>query len=286
MSTNTTAATSQSGPELLKSDRTSSTARKRPSRPATSVADSVAVNVPLTRSTSPAALSTSPPNSTNGSVNVEKLAQETSILEKQDDEADERIQKHPHPRRHHGALCAHAYPQRRRHRDTRLDDEAARASFAAFMVVSDDLPRYQGKEAGMTTVGEFDTVESYCRYFNWFKLPAKLERNSNFHMFKSGIKPMWEDEAGAMAWYSSVKNSTRVTRSAARSSACDPRSIVSNWTRSKDDVDIGRKLVKLSLCLGSRWDQSQISVLHGGSSTSEQAPSDTYCSSVVLSFDV
>ncbi|KAH9961639.1 translation initiation factor eIF 4e-like domain-containing protein, partial [Lactifluus volemus] len=43
----------------------------------------------------------------------------------------------------------------------------------------------------------FDTVESYCRYFNWFKLPAKLERNSNFHMFKSGIKPMWEDEAGA-----------------------------------------------------------------------------------------
>jgi translation initiation factor 4E len=49
----------------------------------------------------------------------------------------------------------------------------------------------------MTTPGEFDTVESYCRYFKWFKLPAKLERNSNLHMFKSGIKPMWEDEAGA-----------------------------------------------------------------------------------------
>ncbi|KAH9961640.1 hypothetical protein BGW80DRAFT_1358103, partial [Lactifluus volemus] len=41
---------------------------------ATSVADSVAVNVPLTRSTSPAALSTSPPNSTNGSVNGDAIA--------------------------------------------------------------------------------------------------------------------------------------------------------------------------------------------------------------------
>jgi hypothetical protein len=65
----------------------------------TSIADSVAVNAPLTRSTSPAALSTSPPNSTNGSVNgdavtaagpgepltaekVEKLAQETAGLDK------------------------------------------------------------------------------------------------------------------------------------------------------------------------------------------------------------
>jgi translation initiation factor 4E len=66
---------------------------------ATSVADSVAVNAPMTRSTSPAALSTSPPNSTNGSVNgdavatagpgeqlttekVERLAQETAGLDK------------------------------------------------------------------------------------------------------------------------------------------------------------------------------------------------------------
>ena len=65
----------------------------------TSLADSVAVNVPVTRSTSPGALSTSPPNSTNGSVNgdamaaagpgesltvekVERLAQETAVMDK------------------------------------------------------------------------------------------------------------------------------------------------------------------------------------------------------------
>jgi translation initiation factor 4E len=135
MSTNSSAV-SQSGPEVAKPDRPSSAGRlpslnqlaarigastppltnSSVARPrlaasllrtgsqtsistATSIADSVAVNAPVTRSTSPAALSTSPPNSTNGSVNgdaiaaagpgepltterVEKLAQETSILDK------------------------------------------------------------------------------------------------------------------------------------------------------------------------------------------------------------
>ena len=52
-------------------------------------------------------------------------------------------------------------------------------------------------EAGLMTVGDFDTVESYCWYFNWLKPPSKLEHNSNYHLFKSGIKPMWEDEANA-----------------------------------------------------------------------------------------
>jgi translation initiation factor 4E len=134
MSTNSSVA-SQSGPEVSKADRPSPTGRLpslnqlaarigantppptiSSTRPrlaasllrtgsqtsvstATSIADSVAVNYPVTRSTSPAALSTSPPNSINGSVNgdavaaagqgdaltierVEKLAQETSVLDK------------------------------------------------------------------------------------------------------------------------------------------------------------------------------------------------------------
>ncbi|KAF8172637.1 eukaryotic translation initiation factor 4E-1A [Pholiota molesta] len=52
-------------------------------------------------------------------------------------------------------------------------------------------------EAGLTVIGEFDTVEEFCRYFNWLKPPSKLEKNSNYHIFKSGIKPMWEDPANA-----------------------------------------------------------------------------------------
>lgn len=67
-------------------------------------------------------------------------------------------------------------------------------------------------EAGLTVIGEFDTVESFCRYFNWLKPPSKIERNSNYHLFKSGIKPMWEDEANANGgkWVLTMKNNPQL----------------------------------------------------------------------------
>ena len=37
-------------------------------------------------------------------------------------------------------------------------------------------------EAGLSTVGNFDTVKSYCLYFNWLKPPSKLECNSNYRL--------------------------------------------------------------------------------------------------------
>ncbi|QRV82155.1 eukaryotic translation initiation factor 4E type 2 [Ceratobasidium sp. AG-Ba] len=52
-------------------------------------------------------------------------------------------------------------------------------------------------EAGLNIVGKFKTVEDFCRLFNWVKPPSKLERSSNYHLFKSDIKPMWEDPANA-----------------------------------------------------------------------------------------
>ena len=63
-------------------------------------------------------------------------------------------------------------------------------------------------EAGLTTVGDFDTVQSYCNYFNWLNPPSKLERNSNRYLFKPGIKPMWEDEAKAYGgkWVLTMRN--------------------------------------------------------------------------------
>ncbi len=39
------------------------------------------------------------------------------------------------------------------------------------------------------------TRRKLCRYFNW--LTWKLKLNSSYHLFKLGIKPMWEDEANA-----------------------------------------------------------------------------------------
>lgn len=127
-------------------------------------------------------------------------------------------------------------------------------------------------EAGLTVVGEFDTVESFCRYFNWLKPPSKLERNSNYHLFKSGIKPMWEDEANANGgkWVLTMKNNPALLdrcwswlAMALVGEELDEgdeicgavvslRSKVDRiqlWTRSKDDLEklngIAKKMVKI-----------------------------------------
>jgi translation initiation factor 4E len=146
-------------------------------------------------------------------------------------------------------------------------------------------------EAGLTVIGEFDTVESFCRHFNWLKPPSKLERNSNYHLFKSGIKPMWEDEANANGgkWVLTMKNNpTLLDRSwswltmalvgeeleegdeicGAVVSLRSKVDRIQVWTRSKDDVErlnsIGKKLVKL-LDVGEADNiglEFQVSVLH------------------------
>jgi translation initiation factor 4E len=127
-------------------------------------------------------------------------------------------------------------------------------------------------EAGLTVVGEFATVEEFCRYFNWLKPPSLLEKNSNYHIFKSGIKPMWEDEANANGgkWVLTMKNNPTLLDRCWNwlvmalvgeeledgdeicGAVVSLRSKVDRiqlWTRSKDDVDrlngIGKKLVKL-----------------------------------------
>lgn len=127
-------------------------------------------------------------------------------------------------------------------------------------------------EAGLTIVGEFDTVEEFCRYFNWLKPPSKLEKNSNYHIFKSGIKPMWEDPANANGgkWVLTMKNSPVLLDrcwswlamalvgeeleegdeiSGAVVSLRSKVDRIQVWTKSKDDVEklngIGKRLIKL-----------------------------------------
>ncbi|KAF8500470.1 eukaryotic translation initiation factor 4E class II [Russula emetica] len=288
----------------------------------TSLADSVAVNYPITRSTSPGALSTSPPNSTNGSVNgdafppsatagpgeqltvekVERLAQETAGLDK-------------HPKKAKGfkniptldAITARYARTRTLSVDgtavppeaepiedpqtpglmTKPPEHPLQHSWTVYHDTKTKIPytpqtssdnSYPAPadsgtyEAGLTTVGEFDTVESYCRYFNWLKPPSKLERNSNYHLFKSGIKPMWEDEANANGgkWVLTMKNNPALLDQCWQwltmalvgeeldegdeicGAVVSLRSKVDRiqlWTRSKEDVEkvnsIGRKFVKL-----------------------------------------
>ena len=133
-------------------------------------------------------------------------------------------------------------------------------------------PESTDYEAGLTIIGEFDTVEEFCRYFNWLKPPSKLEKNSNYHIFKSGIKPMWEDPANANGgkWVLTMKNNPALLDRCWNwlamalvgeeleegdeicGAVVSLRSKVDRiqvWTRGKEDVEklngIGKRLVKL-----------------------------------------
>jgi len=52
-------------------------------------------------------------------------------------------------------------------------------------------------ESNLRPVGTFGTVEDFWRYYNHLVKPSKMENNSNYHLFKKGVKPMWEDPANA-----------------------------------------------------------------------------------------
>lgn len=47
----------------------------------------------------------------------------------------------------------------------------------------------------LQTVAVFNTVEDFWSTYNHIKRPTDLEFGSNYHMFKKGVKPMWEDPA-------------------------------------------------------------------------------------------
>ena len=69
-------------------------------------------------------------------------------------------------------------------------------------------------EANLQTIGVFKTVEKFCQYFNWVKRPSQLDVNSNYHIFKDDIKPMWEDPANARGgkWVISMRNPALLDR--------------------------------------------------------------------------
>jgi translation initiation factor 4E len=52
------------------------------------------------------------------------------------------------------------------------------------------------------------SVEDFWRLYNNIRQPSHLDRNSNYHFFKEGIDPMWEDPANAEGgkWVLTVKD--------------------------------------------------------------------------------
>lgn len=63
----------------------------------------------------------------------------------------------------------------------------------------------------MKIVGEFCTVEDFWCYYNNMRKPSGLESNANYHIFKSGVKPMWEDPANIKGgkWILQLKGSNK-----------------------------------------------------------------------------
>ena len=52
-------------------------------------------------------------------------------------------------------------------------------------------------EANLRTIGSYATVESFLGCFSKLHRPSQLDRHSSYHLFKDGIKPMWEDPRNA-----------------------------------------------------------------------------------------
>ncbi|KAH8101976.1 translation initiation factor eIF 4e-like domain-containing protein [Cristinia sonorae] len=296
-----------------------------------SVADSTAVNISTTRSTSPATLSTSPPRSNTSTpvgsdkgeqLTAEKLEKLNEEVEKEQEQQQEQDAKPTERKKEKvpagyknipslSAITARLAKTRAlsidgtskppepetiedpktpglkikapehplEHTWTIYHDCKSKAPYtpATAAVVPPDsahpmAPDTDEYEAGLTVIGECDTVESFCRYFNWLKPPSKLERNSNYHLFKQGIKPMWEDEANANGgkWVLTMKMNPELLDRCwiwlamaligedlddgdeICGAVVSLRSKVDRiqlWTRSKDDVEkingIGKKMVKL-----------------------------------------
>lgn len=50
-------------------------------------------------------------------------------------------------------------------------------------------------EENLKCIGTFSTVEDFWSYYNFIKKPNEIPMGANYHLFKEGVKPMWEDSA-------------------------------------------------------------------------------------------
>ncbi|XP_016347593.1 eukaryotic translation initiation factor 4E type 2-like isoform X1 [Sinocyclocheilus anshuiensis] len=53
----------------------------------------------------------------------------------------------------------------------------------------------QSYEQNIKQIGSFASVEQFWRFYSHMIRPGDLTGHSDFHLFKEGVKPMWEDDA-------------------------------------------------------------------------------------------
>ena len=54
-------------------------------------------------------------------------------------------------------------------------------------------PQNSSWKENLKQCGTFETVESFWSIFNNLKPASQLPLNSNYHLFRDGVEPMWED---------------------------------------------------------------------------------------------
>lgn len=67
-------------------------------------------------------------------------------------------------------------------------------------------------ENNLKPIGCFATVEDFWRHYNYMAKPSQLDNNANYHLFKKGIKPLWEDPANSKGgkWIIQTKKNHRL----------------------------------------------------------------------------
>lgn len=53
----------------------------------------------------------------------------------------------------------------------------------------------QNWQDNLLKIHSFSTVEDFWALYNHIELPSRLQHGSDYNLFKSGISPMWEDDA-------------------------------------------------------------------------------------------
>jgi hypothetical protein len=60
------------------------------------------------------------------------------------------------------------------------------------VLVSNKLDDQESYEKSIKELGEFKTVQGFWRLYNHLIRPNDLPNTTDYHLFKTGIKPMWE----------------------------------------------------------------------------------------------
>lgn len=65
----------------------------------------------------------------------------------------------------------------------------------AFWVLHKKANMDESYEKAIKNIGTFDTVEDFWKHYNFLRRPNDIADPVDLHLFRTGIKPMWEDPA-------------------------------------------------------------------------------------------